>query len=136
MELILASSSRYRRELLERLGVSFTQRSPDVDETPAAGESAAELVGRLAVAKATAVAQAHPDALIIGCDQACILGDSIAGKPGTRTNAIRQLERASGHAVLFLTGLCVLNAPTGAQQRIVEPFTVHFRTLTRPQIEA
>ncbi|MEE9254704.1 MAG: Maf family protein [Pseudomonadales bacterium] len=135
MELILASSSRYRRELLERLGMSFIQQAPDVDETPRAGEPAPELVERLAIAKATAVAEAHPEALIIGSDQVCVLGDSILGKPGTRTNAIRQLESASGHEVLFFTGLCVLNGRTGVPQCVVEPFRVHFRTLTRAQIE-
>lgn len=135
VELILASSSRYRRELLERLGVSFIQRAPAVDETPAAGESAASLVERLALAKALAVAEVHPKALIIGSDQVCVIGDSMLGKPGNRANAIGQLENASGRCVLFLTGLCVLNARSGAHQCVVEPFRVHFRTLTRAQIE-
>lgn len=135
MQLVLASSSRYRRALLERLGVPFIHQAPAIDETPFSGEAGAALVERLAFAKAQAVAGEHPGALVIGCDQVCLLDDAILGKPGNRTNAIRQLERASGREVLFLTGLCVLNAATRESRRAVEPFTVHFRALTPAQIE-
>lgn len=134
--LVLASSSPYRSALLGRLGLPFETAVPRVDETPGRGESPQALVLRLAEAKARAVAPDHPQALIIGSDQvACIDGD-ILGKPGDRPRAIAQLERASGRCVVFQTGLCLLNAVTGHAQALVEPFRVHFRTLTRQRIEA
>lgn len=133
--LILASTSRYRRMLLEKLGLHFEAVSPDIDESPRPGESPQVLVLRLAEEKARAVATSYPDALIIGSDQVACLDDSILGKPGGRAAAIEQLERASGRTVLFQTGLCLLDARTGRSQTLVEPFRVHFRTLTRQQIE-
>lgn len=133
--LVLASTSPYRRALLERLGLDFITASPDVDETRRRGETAQVLVLRLAEAKARAVAQMHPGALIIGSDQVACLDDSVLGKPGGRTEAIAQLERASGRSVLFQTGLCLLDARNGRAQTLVEPFRVHFRTLTRARIE-
>lgn len=135
MELILASSSPFRRELLERLGVSFEQHVPSVDETPLPGESAAVLVERLAVAKARAVATRFPEGLVIGSDQVCVLGDSILGKPGNHARAVRQLEEVSGREVLFLTGLCVCNASASSLQTAVVPYRVHFRALDPEQIE-
>ena len=133
--LILASTSPYRRALLERLGLSFSTAAPDVDERPHPGESPSELVRRLAEAKARAVALNHPDALIIGSDQVACLDDAILGKPGDHSTAIAQLERASGRSVLFQTGLCVLDARSGQAQTLVEPFWVHFRVLSRARIE-
>ncbi|MBK1653431.1 Maf family protein [Allochromatium vinosum] len=133
--LILASTSPYRRALLERLGLPFSTAAPDVDERPHPGESPADLVRRLAEAKARAVAVKHPDALIIGSDQVACLDDAILGKPGDHHTAIAQLERASGRCVLFLTGLCVLDARSGQTQTLVEPFRVHFRVLSRARIE-
>lgn len=132
--LILASTSPYRRELLERLGLPFTTVAPAVDEHRLPDEPAAQLVQRLAEAKARAVAVSHPDALIIGSDQVACLDDAILGKPGNRANALAQLERASGRSVLFQTGLCLLDARTGQAQTLVEPFRVHFRPLSRAQI--
>lgn len=133
--LVLASTSPYRRALLERLGLTFVTASPDVDESRRVGEPAQVLVLRLAEAKARAVAAAHPNALIIGSDQVACLDETILGKPGDRANAIAQLERASGRAVRFQTGLCVLDTRNGQAQTCVEPFHVHFRPLTRLQIE-
>lgn len=133
--LILASTSPYRRALLERLGLPFSTAAPDVDERCHPGESPSELVRRLAEAKARAVALNHPDALIIGSDQVACLDDAILGKPGDHATAIAQLERASGRGVLFLTGLCVLDARSGQAQTLVEPFRVYFRHLTRARIE-
>lgn len=135
VELILASSSPYRRKLLERLGVSFVQHDPSVDETPISGESAEALVERLAIAKARAAATLYPQSLIIASDQVCVLGDSILGKPGTHSRAVQQLEGASGREVLFLTGLCVLNASASTVQSAVVPYRVHFRALSHEQIE-
>ncbi|QGU33152.1 Maf family protein [Thermochromatium tepidum] len=133
--LILASTSPYRRTLLERLGLPFATAAPEVDERPHPGESPSDLVQRLAAAKARAVAAHHPDALIIGSDQVACLDDAILGKPGDHTTAIAQLEHASGRCVLFLTGLCVLDARSGQAQILVEPFRVHFRALSRARIE-
>ncbi|MEJ2133484.1 MAG: Maf family protein [Gammaproteobacteria bacterium] len=136
VELILASSSPYRGALLSRLGLRFAQYTPDDDERPGPSESASALVERLAIAKARAAVPDHPEGLIIGSDQVCVVNDAIVGKPGNHARAIEQLERASGNAVRFLTGLCLLNARTEAIHSDVVPFTVHFRALPRAQIEA
>jgi MAF protein len=133
--LILASTSPYRRELLGRLGLPFTTARPETDETPRAGESPEVLVRRLAEAKARAVAPGHPDALVIGSDQVAVLDDAVIGKPGTPAAAAAQLRRASGRAVRFLTGLCLLDTARDVAEVVVEPFTVHFRTLDEGQIE-
>lgn len=134
--LVLASSSPYRSALLSRLGIPFTTAIPQVDESPRHGEAPQALVLRLAEAKARAVAQVYPEALIIGSDQVACIGDQILGKPGDRQRAIAQLEQASGRCVVFQTGLCLLNAATGRAQTLVEPFRVHFLPLTRARIEA
>jgi len=134
-ELVLASTSPYRRQILERLGLSFTTAAPDVDERPHPDESAQVLVLRLAEAKARAVAAAHPNALVIGSDQVACIGNDILGKPGDREQAIAQLERASGQTLVFQTGLCLLNTARNHAQTLVEPFRVHFRALNRRRIE-
>ena len=134
--LVLASTSPYRRALLERLGLPFATAAPEVDETRRPGEPPQVLVLRLAEAKARAVAPAHPGALIIGSDQVACIDGQILGKPGNRERAIAQLERASGQAVVFQTGLCLLNGSSGRAQVLVEPFRVHFRSLSRRRIEA
>jgi len=133
--LVLASTSPFRRALLERLGLQFETVAPAVDETRRPGEPPEALVVRLAEAKARAVVGEHPDALIIGSDQVACIGDGVLGKPGGREQAIAQLERAAGRSVLFLTGLCLLNGGSGRCRTLVEPFRVHFRKLTRSQIE-
>lgn len=133
-QLVLASTSPYRRELLARLGLPFIAVAPQVDETRQLGEAPAALVARLAEAKARAVALAHPAALIIGSDQVAVLDDAVLGKPGDRETAMSQLERAAGRCVLFQTGLCLLDGRSGRVQTVVEPFRVHFRPLTRQQI--
>lgn len=134
--LVLASTSPYRRALLERLGLSFTIDSPLVDESSRPGEPPQVLVLRLAEAKANAAAERHPEALIIGSDQVACIDGQVLGKPGNRERAITQLEQASGRMVVFQTGLCLLNAATGRTQTLVEPFHVHFRRLSRRRIEA
>jgi MAF protein len=133
--IVLASTSPFRRELLQRLGLLFATASPDIDESEKPGESPRELVQRLAKEKAQAVAADYPDALIIGSDQVACLNDSVMGKPGDRDTAIRQLSKASGHCVTFYTGLCLLNTARGEAQVICEPFKVHFRELTKDTIE-
>lgn len=133
--LVLASTSPYRRALLERLRLPFITAAPEVDERPLPDERPEALVERLARAKAQAVATRHPDALIIGSDQVACLDGEILGKPGNRAATIAQLERASGRALTFYTGVCLLHAPSGESKAFVEPFRVHFRSLTRSQIE-
>lgn len=133
-QLVLASTSPYRRTLLDRLGIPYMTAAPEVDEARQPDEPPAMLVLRLAEAKARAVARHHPGALVIGSDQVACLDDSVLGKPGDRATAIAQLSRASGRTVLFLTGLCLLDARTGQAQTLVEPFRVHFRALSQRQI--
>jgi septum formation protein len=134
-QLILGSSSPFRAELLNKLGLTFIQVSPDIDETPIPGETPAALVQRLAEGKAREIARTHPEALIIGSDQVAVIDNDILGKPGNHQNAMTQLRRASGREVTFLTGLALLNAKNGHIQSSVEPFTVHFRNLTDNQID-
>lgn len=132
--IVLASTSPFRRALLEKLGLAFETASPNADETRGRNEPATELVARLAKAKARAVAPAYPGALIIGSDQVACVDAQILGKPVNRERAFAQLRLASGKSVQFLTGLCLLNADTGDAQVVVEPFRVHFRSLTNDQI--
>ena len=135
LPLLLASSSVYRRELLARLQLPFTCSSPDIDESPLAGESATELVRRLAQAKAQALAASHPGHLIIGSDQVAVLDGKIIGKPHTFDKAREQLLAASGASVTFLTGLALLNSQSGHCQLDCIPFTVHMRTLDPASVE-
>ncbi|MBN3561269.1 Maf family protein [Aliamphritea spongicola] len=133
--LILASSSPYRRALLERLNLPFSCASPDIDETPQQDESPTDYVARLALEKARALAPQHPDAIIIGSDQCCVLDGTIVGKPGNFDNASKHLQACSDKHVTFLTGLCVLNSADNSHQVCVEPYHVHFRTLSQTMIE-
>lgn len=134
MQLVLASSSRYRRALLEQLRLPFACASPGVDETALPGETVAELVARLALAKARALVPQFADALIIGSDQACALDGSILGKPGNAENAQAQLQACSGRRVTFHTGLVLYDARAATWQHTVDTYTVQFRALTRPEI--
>ncbi|MCE2570324.1 Maf family protein [Motilimonas eburnea] len=134
-KIVLASTSPYRKALLEKLHLDFTTAKPQTDETPLAGESAVELVERLAIAKAQAIATHTPGALIIGSDQVCMNGNQILGKPGTLENAAAQLKAASGKKITFYTGLALINSDTGNISSLVEPYTVHFRELTDQMID-
>lgn len=131
---MLASGSRYRAELLQRLHLPFTADAPEIDEAPLAGESAAALCRRLAVAKARALAGRYPAHRIIGSDQVACFDDDIIGKPGTEETAVAQLLRFSGRAVDFLTGLALLNSQTGGLQCDLVMFRVHFRLLTEDAV--
>ena len=135
MQLVLASTSPYRKALLEQLHLSFECARPDADETPLEGETVEDLVVRLAELKARAVQEQFPDALIIGSDQSAVLNGEILTKPGNRENAVQQLLSASGQRITFQTGLCLLNSRTGESQSACIPFTVVFRTLTLDVIE-
>ncbi len=133
--LVLGSTSPFRCNLLQKLGIPFTTAAPDIDERPLQDEPPAELVARLALTKAEAVATRYPSALIIGSDQVASIGSQILGKPGNRENAISQLLAASGKRVTFYTGLCLLNSANGHKQVACETFHVHFRNLAHTQIE-
>lgn len=133
--LILASTSPYRRELLDRLGLPFEVASPQTDESRILGESPQAMALRLAEAKARAVASAHPDALIIGSDQVATVDGLIYGKPGSHKRAAEQLRTLSGKTVNFYTGLCLYNARTGVVEVCGVPTLVTFRDLTEEEIE-
>ncbi len=135
MKLILASSSPYRRELLERLQLPFTVIAPNVDETPFPGESPNHTALRLAQAKARKIAESHPDALVIGCDQVATLDGLQLGKPLTHDNAVKQLRLMRGRTVNFHSALCLFNAATGSMQAEDILYEVRFRDLTDDQIE-
>jgi septum formation protein len=133
--LILASTSRYRRELLERLRLPFEALAPQVDETARAGEAPATLAERLALAKADAVAALHPRAVVIGADQVADLDGRPIGKPGDHPRAVAQLRAMSGRSVVFHTAVAVRRADTGYARVLVAPVRVQFRALTDLEID-
>lgn len=133
--LILASSSIYRRELLTHLQIPFSCISPEVDETPLPNELPQKTALRLAQVKAKKVGTLHPDALIIGCDQVATLDNQQLGKPLTHENATRQLRLMRGREVTFHSALCLYNASTHNMQAEVVPYVVKFRNLSDEQIE-
>ena len=133
-QLVLASTSPYRQQLLNKLAIPFVTASPDCDETPRNGESPIELVQRLAQEKAQSCLT-EGASLVIGSDQVCIINGNIIGKPLTRDKAIEQLTQQSGQSIQFYTGLALYNNVTGQTQVTVDTFTVHFRSLSQQQIE-
>jgi septum formation protein len=133
-QLVLASTSPYRRELLERLKLPFDVASPDVDETPLGGELPEETALRLAELKAKAVKDQFGRALIIGSDQVAVLEGRQLGKPHTHDNAVRQLQFMRGKTVVFHTALCLFNNWTGRLQSDVIQYRIKFRNLTDEQI--
>ena len=134
-KIILASTSRYRRELLARLGLPFEVASPDVDETALPNEAPRDTAARLAEAKARAVAARFAHALVIGSDQVAVLGEATLGKPGDHDTALRQLRAMRGKEVVFHTALCLYNSLSGEAQTRVVPFYVRFRDYSDEQIE-
>jgi septum formation protein len=133
--LILGSTSRYRRELLQRLGLPFEVCAPEVDETPQPGEAPAALAQRLALAKARAVAQRFPEALVIGSDQVADLAGEPLGKPGSHERAVAQLRRMRGQTVVFQTALAVVCQASGFEAQDLAAVRVLFRDLTDDEIE-
>jgi septum formation protein len=133
--LILASTSRYRRELLSRLGLPFEVEAPEVDETPQSGELPRALAQRLALEKAHAVSTRRPDAVIIGSDQVASLDGVPIGKPGNHERATAQLTSMSGRTVVFHTAVSVLRPATSYVGSIEVPVTVRFRRLSPDEIE-
>ena len=134
LPVVLASTSPFRKELLQRLGITFATAAPDVDETPHADETPDALVRRLSAAKARAIGQSRKG-LIIGSDQVATTGSDILGKPGTHARVAEQLRSLSGRLVTFHTGLCLLDSITDTAQVDVIPFRVQFRQLDEGQIE-
>ena len=133
--LILGSTSRYRRELLERLRVPFDVVAPDVDEAPLPGEAPAALAVRLALAKARAVSAGHPNAVVIGSDQVAELDGEPIGKPGSHERAVAQLRRMRGRSVVFHTAVAVVCEASGFAGSALVPVTVRFRDLSDAEIE-
>jgi septum formation protein len=133
--LLLASSSRYRRELLARLGLPFDCCSPSVDEGALPREAPRETAARLARVKAAAGRQHAPDSWIIGCDQVAELAGCALGKPGSLENARRQLRAMSGATVRFHTALCLLAPPQGNRSEATETTSVTFRALDDAEID-
>lgn len=134
-QLVLASTSTYRRELLTRLGIPFETANPATDESALADETPEQMALRLSEAKARAVAEKLPNALIIGSDQVAILDGKIFGKPGNHENAVRQLQTMRGRTVNFFTGLCLVNSKTGTARTRGVATLVTFRDLSDTEIE-
>ncbi|MEL7365620.1 MAG: nucleoside triphosphate pyrophosphatase [Pseudomonadota bacterium] len=132
-QLVLASTSPYRRQLLNKLAVEFVTASPEFDETPLENESPIELVKRLAKGKAQSCRLTKPS-LVIGSDQVCVINGKIIGKPHTREKAIEQLTQQSGQSIQFYTGLALYNSHTNQTEVKVDTFSVHFRKLSAEQI--
>ena len=133
---VLGSTSRYRRELLERLRIPFTVSAPNVDETPQPGEAPQALALRLALAKARAVAALHPEAVVIGSDQVADLAGQPLGKPGEHARAVAQLRQMRGQTVIFQTALAVVCLATGFEEVALAEVRVVFRDLSDEAIEA
>ena len=134
MDIILASTSPYRRRLLERLQLSFSCISPEVEEISLSGEMPAAMAKRLALLKAQSVAERYPDAVVIGSDQVAFIEGSILGKPGSFDRAKAQLRSCSGRAVQFYTAVAVVCLDRGLERLHVEPFNVRLRVLNDIQI--
>lgn len=133
--IVLASTSPYRRELLQRLRLGFAVQAPQIDESPLPEESPRDTALRLALAKARAVAATRPDAIVIGSDQVADVGGQAISKPGTHEAALEQLKRMQGRSIVFHTALAVVE-PGGRHQVGEVPTEVHFRALPEPQLEA
>lgn len=133
-QIILGSTSPFRKALMEKLAIDFTIAAPDIDETRLIDESAEAMVRRLSVEKAKEVAKTHQDGLIIGSDQCAMLNNDIMGKPGTHENAVKQLQASSGNVVTYLTGLCVYDTNSGNYELDCIPFYVEFRSLSNDEI--
>jgi MAF protein len=134
-KLVLGSTSPFRKEILTKLNIPFVCAKPNIDESAFDNESPIELVERLAIEKAKAVAGEFPDALIIGSDQVAMCDGEILGKPHNFENAVKQLEKFSNKTVVFYTGLCVYDSGLDYTTALIEPFLVHFNQLSLSDIE-
>jgi len=129
MKVILASSSKFRKQLLNKLNISFKCISPDIDEKRLNNESVKDYVKRLSIEKATKIACSNQKSIIIGSDEVADLKGKIIGKPITKKNAKKQLRMLSGNKVVFRTGLCVLNSETGKYYASVNNYNIFFKDL-------
>ncbi len=134
-QLVLASTSPFRQQLLAKLDIPFVTAKPDCDETPLENETPETLVIRLAEQKARSCIIETPS-LVIGSDQVCVIDNQIIGKPHTREKAIEQLLSQSGKAITFYTGLALFNSSTQKSQVVLDKFTAHFRQLTQTMVES
>ncbi len=134
-KLILASSSKYRKMLLQRFGIPFDCQSPEIDETALPGESPTEWVTRLAIRKAETVSRRNPQAIVIGSDQMAVFNGRIIGKPGSYEAALEQLAGFSGQIVEFLTAISVQSHQIQFSEQHTDVTKVRFRTLQRDEIE-
>lgn len=133
--LVLASQSKYRKQLLDKLQLPFIQDSADIDESQHTGETPLALVERLAIEKAQTVAKRHNQAIIIASDQLAAVNGEVLSKPGNHQNAVSQLQALSGQQVIFHTSLCVMDSDTLMHTTVVEDVTVQFKTLDNAIIE-
>lgn len=135
-QIILGSTSPFRKKLMEKLAIDFSLAAPDIDETRLVGESAEQMVRRLSVAKAQKIAQTHNDSntLIIGSDQCAVLNNDIMGKPKTHEKAVKQLQASSGNVVTYLTGLCLYDTASNTYEIDCIKFYVTFRHLNDDEI--
>ena len=129
MKVILASSSKFRKQLLDKLNISFKCISPDIDEKRLNSESVKDYVKRLSIEKASKIACSNQKSIIIGSDEVADLKGKIIGKPITKKNAKKQLRMLSGNKVVFRTGLCVLNSETGKYYASVNNYNIFFKDL-------
>lgn len=134
--IILASESKYKKAVLEKLQIPFTCIAPRIDETALENEHPKDLVNRLAKIKARTIAESHPNCYIIAADQVACFNDQILGKPGNRENAFQQLQLFSGNRVDFITGLAVVSPQHGHPFQLTETFSVQFKTLSVSEINA
>lgn len=135
LSIVLASTSPFRKQILEKLNIEFECAKPLTDESPKENESPVALVERLSIEKARAIKVQKPNSLIIGSDQVAVCNGNVLGKPHTFDNAVKQLMSFSNNVVTFYTGLCVLNSKTNHTTSLVEPFKVHFKELSKTDIE-
>lgn len=133
--IVLGSSSIFRKQMLEKLQLPFIQHSPDIDETPLNSETPLQMIERLSLLKAQAVAAAHPDAIIIASDQCATFNNQPIGKPHTHENAVKQLKDFSGNSIIFYTGLVVIDPRDKQVHQIMDTTTVHFRNLSDATIQ-
>lgn len=134
-KIVLGSSSIFRKQMLKKLLVPFIQHAPDLDETPLSDETPIAMIKRLSLLKAQAVATLHPDSIVIASDQCATFNNQPVGKPHTHKNAVKQLQDFSGNAIVFHTGLVVIDPRDKQAYQTLDTTTVHFRTLSSQTIE-
>ena len=136
MNIVLASSSKHRKKLLQQLKVKFKTISPNIDETRLKGEDTSRYVRRLSIEKALRIAHDCKESIVIGSDEVAVIGNKILGKPLTRAKAIKQLKMISGKEVIFKTGLCVVNSETFVKYTTVVNYKIQVKKLSQQEIKS